>query len=91
MAILSYTLQVRVMVGCLLMVGEGRLSLERLAEMLSNPEWGRDDLTLRIVPAHGLYLTSLQYPDHGERLAVMLCICFCFLIFTHLSWRTRVS
>lgn len=58
-------LQVRRMTGALVAVGRGRLSVTRLKEILE----ARDSLAYPeglAAPAHGLFLTRVDYRDTGE-------------------------
>ncbi|XP_067945671.1 tRNA pseudouridine synthase A 2-like isoform X2 [Watersipora subatra] len=56
--------QVRYMVGAMLSVGSGTLSLERLKEMLNYPEFGMSSEEIRIAQPYGLYLTNLEFPEN---------------------------
>lgn len=52
---------VRAMVGTLLEVGQGRMSLDQLKLVLESGDRKRAG---RAVPAEGLFLTRVSYPDH---------------------------
>ncbi|MFY0598314.1 MAG: tRNA pseudouridine(38-40) synthase TruA [Cyclobacteriaceae bacterium] len=52
---------VRAMVGTLLQVGQGEMTVPQLKEVL---ESGDRRAAGRSVPAEGLYLTAVDYPDH---------------------------
>lgn len=57
--------QVRRMTGALLAVGQGRLSVSQIQELLE----ARDSLAFPnnlTAPAHGLFLTNVQYRDAGS-------------------------
>jgi tRNA pseudouridine38-40 synthase len=54
---------VRALVGCLLAVGEGRRPVTWPAEVMSGR---RRDQGVRVVPAHGLTLEEVGYPDDAE-------------------------
>lgn len=52
---------VRAMVGTLLDIGQGRQSVEELEEILKSKDRKRAG---RSVPAHGLYLSEIKFPDN---------------------------
>lgn len=58
--------QVRRMTGALVAVGQGRLSVSQIQELLE----ARDSLAFPqnlTAPAHGLFLTHVQYRDTGMK------------------------
>ncbi len=75
--------QVRRLTGALVAVGQGRLSVSQIQELLE----ARDSLAFPhnlTAPAHGLFLTRVQYRDTGKKCSehrsaymCMYCKCTC--------------
>lgn len=61
--------QVRRMVGALIDVGSGRLSLKDIEMMLSNPQHRCSGNVSPMVPACGLYLSEVGYDEEGKCVA----------------------
>ena len=57
---------IRGLVGTLLQVGRGQISLERWHEIVLSKEEQLADFS---TPAHGLYLSLIQYPNYLKKLA----------------------
>jgi tRNA pseudouridine38-40 synthase len=56
---------IRGLVGTMLHVGRGQVTLAEFQEIMdSNNEQNVDFST----PAHGLYLSSIQYPDYFQKI-----------------------
>ncbi|XP_064642514.1 tRNA pseudouridine synthase-like 1 [Lineus longissimus] len=52
---------VRKLMTCLLNIGRGHLTLERVQEILDNPETSWDDHHIRPSPSYALYLLNVEY------------------------------
>ena len=55
--------QIRYMAGAMVDVGNGKIQLERLREMLVHPERFSQSQDITVLSPHGLYLTDLKYPE----------------------------
>lgn len=53
------------MAGSMMHVGLGKLSLSRLSDMLTHPEYGCTVAERHVAPPDGLYLTRIHYPAEG--------------------------
>lgn len=63
------------MTGALVAVGQGRLVVRQIQELLET----EDSLAFPnnlIAPAHGLFLTNIEYRDEGKNRCVCNCILF---------------
>ncbi|MFT4611529.1 MAG: tRNA pseudouridine38-40 synthase [Glaciecola sp.] len=55
---------VRAIVGTLINIGLGKLELEKLHDILASKDRGEAGFS---VPAHGLYLVNVDYPEHIKK------------------------
>lgn len=57
------------MVGAMLAVAQGHISLEDIRWLLDNPDiqsWVKYNSIMDIAPAHGLYLQDIDYDPKGK-------------------------
>lgn len=55
---------VRAIVGTMINIGLGKLEVEKLHDILNSKDRGEAGFS---VPAHGLYLVSIEYPEHIKK------------------------
>jgi tRNA pseudouridine38-40 synthase len=55
---------VRAIVGTLVNIGLGKLEVEKLHDILNSKDRGEAGFS---VPAHGLYLVNVEYPEHIKK------------------------